>query len=144
MKSAAVLMLATVLGLALLRMSGLTQRSAEEQPQTSPPSQVEPQTEKPRFTKDYEEAMREKDRKVILVFGADWCPACVVLKKHLEGMNLDGYLVCVLDVDESRDIKRKHGARMLPTSIIMEDGKEVSRHVGFDKQYYDAWVEENR
>jgi hypothetical protein len=34
--------------------------------------------------------------------------------------------------------------RLLPTSIIMEDGKEVSRHKGFDKKSYDAWVEENR
>jgi thioredoxin-like negative regulator of GroEL len=144
MRSAAVLMLATVLGLALLKMSGRPQGSAEEQPQTSPPSQVEPQTEKPHFTEDYEEAMREKDRKVILVFGADWCPACVMLKKHLKEMSLDGYLVCTLDVDENRGVKRKRGARMLPTSIIMEDGKEVSRHVGFDKKSYDAWVEENR
>jgi thioredoxin-like negative regulator of GroEL len=144
MRSAAVLMLATVLGLALLKMSGLPQGSAKEQPQTSPPSQVEPQTEKQRFTEDYEEAMREKDRKIILVFGADWCPHCVVLKKHLEGMNLDGYLVCTVDVEENRDIKRKHAVRMLPTSIIMENGKEASRHKGFDKKSYDAWVEENR
>jgi len=144
MRSAAVLMLATVLVLAAFKMSGRIQKSAEEQPQTSPPVQVEPKSEKSRFTEDYEEAMREKDRKVILVFGADWCPHCVVLKKHLKEMNLDGYLVCTLDVDENRDVKRKHGARMLPTSIIMEDGKEVSRHVGFDKKFYDAWVEENR
>jgi thioredoxin 1 len=144
MRSAAVLMLATVLGLALLKMSELPQGSAEERPQTSPPSQAEPQKEKPRFTEDYEEAMREKDRKVILVFGADWCPHCVVLKKHLEGMNLDGYLVCTVDVDKNRDLKRKHRVRALPTSIIMEDGSEVSRQRGFEKGPYDAWVEENR
>lgn len=144
MKSAAVLMLATVLGLALFYRSGQPQRSADEQPQTSPPAQVEPPTEKPRFTEDYESAMKEKDRKVILVFGADWCPHCVLLKEHLKEMNLDGYLVCVVDADRNREAKRAHSVRILPTSIILEKGEEVSRERGFDKKSYDAWVEGNR
>lgn len=144
MKSAAVLMLATVLGLVLFYRSGQPQRSADEQPQTSPPAQVEPPAEKPRFTEDYEEAMREKDRKVILVFGADWCPHCVLLKEHLKGINLDGYLVCVVDVDENREAKRVHSVRILPTSVIVKDGKELSREKGFDKQSFESWVEKNR
>lgn len=144
MKSAAVLMLATVLGMALFYRSGQTQRQAVEQPQTSPPVQVEPQAEKPRFTEDYESAMKEKDRKVILVFGADWCPHCVLLKEHLKEKKLDGYLVCVVDVDKNREAKKSHSVRILPTSIILENGEEVSRKRGFDKKNYDAWVEENR
>lgn len=144
MKSAAVLMLATFLVLVILYKSGRHQISAEEQPQTSPPSQVEPPLKKPGFIEDYKEAMREKERKVILVFGAEWCPHCVLLKEHLKEMNLDGYLVCLVDVDSNREAKKAHSVRVLPTSIILKDGEEVSREKGFDKKKYDSWVEKNR
>jgi thiol-disulfide isomerase/thioredoxin len=144
MRSAAVLMLATVLGLALLKMSGQPQRSADDQPQTSPPAQVEPPAEKPQFTEDYDAAIREKDRKVLLIFSADWCPHCVLLKDHLKETNLEGYLVCVVDIGSNRAARRTHSVRSLPTSIILKDGEEVSRERGFDKQSFDAWVEKNR
>lgn len=144
MKSAAALVLVTALVLAFFLKSGLTIESAERQPRTSPPVQAEPKAETPRVTEDYEEAMKETERKVILVFGAEWCPHCVVLKEHLKEMNLEGYLVCLVDVDDSKEIKRKHAVRILPTSIILDDGKEVSRLKGFEKDNFDKWVEENR
>lgn len=144
MKSAAALMLVTVLVLAFVFKSGLTLESAERQPQTSPPTQTEPKVEKPRVTEDYEEAMKETERKVILVFGAEWCPHCVVLKDHLKDVNLDGYLVCLVDVDDNKEAKRNHAVRVLPTSVILDEGKEVSRLKGFEKDKFDNWVEENR
>lgn len=144
MKSAAVLMLVAIVALVLFLKCGQTGGPAEEQPQTSPPQQAEPKADKPVFTKDYEAAMQEKDGKVIVVFGAEWCPHCVVLKDHLKSMNLQGYTVCFVDVDEHKELKRKYGVRSLPTSIIFYQGKETSREKGFDKARYEAWVEENR
>lgn len=144
MRSAAVLMLVAVLGLALFLKSGQISESAEGQPRTSPPAQVEPPQAKPSFTEDYEAAMGETERKVIVVFGAEWCPHCVLLKDHLKEMNLEGYLVCLVDVDQHKDIQKKHAVKLLPTSILIEKGKETSREKGFDKAKFDAWVEENR
>lgn len=144
MRSAAVLMLAMVVVLALLSRSGRDMRSAEDQPQTSPPAQVEPKPKAPSITDDYEEAMKEAERKVILVFGAEWCPHCVLLKDHLGNMNLDGYLICVVDVDDHKELKRKYKARSLPTSVMLDAGKEVSRKVGFQKAEYEEWIESNR
>lgn len=144
MKSAAALVLVTSLVLALLFKSGLMLESAARQPQTSPPKQAEPKAEKPEVTEDYEEAMNENERKVILVFGAEWCPHCVVLKNNLKDMNLEGYLVCLIDVDKNKDAQRKHSVRLLPTSVMLESGKEISREKGFDKARFEAWLEHNR
>ena len=140
MKSAAVLMLVTVLGLAVFYKSGQPQGSADEQPQTSPPAQ--PET--PRITEDYEQAKKETKRKVILVFGAEWCPHCVTLKGHLKDMNLDGYLVCLVDVDNEKNLSKEYKVRSLPTSVILDKGEEVSRIKGFESNKFDAWLEQNR
>jgi len=139
MRSAVVLALASIMVLIFLLVSGQATKSSGEQPQTSPPPHL-----KPAFTEDYEEAMSEKDRKVLLVFGAEWCPHCVTLKAHLKDVNLDGFLVCVLDVDKRKEMKSKHSLKALPTCIIVDKGEEVSRMRGFDKKKFDAWIEENR
>lgn len=144
MKSAVALMLVAALGLALFMKCGLTLGSAEERPQTSPLAHNDQPKAKPSFTEDYEAAMDETERKVIVVFGAEWCPHCALLKDHLKVMNLDGYLVCLVDVDKQKDAQRKHGVRVLPTSIMFEGGKEISRQKGFDKDKLEDWVEENR
>lgn len=140
MKSAAALALVTILGLAVFIKSGLTQESAARQPQTSPPAQAE----RPRITDDYEEATREAERKVILVFGAEWCPHCVVLKGHLKDANLDGYLVCLVDVDAHRGAMKEYGVRSLPTCVLLDGGKEAARIKGFDKAKFDRWLDDNR
>jgi len=139
MRSASIFALATLTGLAFFATFGRTARSTDTPPQTSPKSYVEPIEEQPRFTGDYEAAMAEKDRRVILVFSADWCPHCVSLKEHLKGMELGDHLVCIVDVDQHKDLKRKHSVRILPTSIIVEEGKEVSRNRGFNPEKYDEW-----
>jgi len=142
MRYAAVVMLATVVGLAVFYKSDLP--PALEEPAAPPPAQVEPPVELPQFIEDYDAAMREKDRKVILVFGAEWCPHCVTLKENLKGMNLDGYLVCLVDVEKHKGARKYHAVRILPTSVILKDGKEMSRKRGFEKQGFEAWVEGNR
>ena len=144
MKSATTVFLVVLVGLVLFMKSARPQLKIVVNEDKKPPVQVEPPVVKPKFTEDYEAAMAEKDCKVILVFGADWCPGCVRLKEHLKEANLDGYLVCFVDVGENRKVKRAHSVKLVPTSIICNKGEEVSRIVGFEAEKYDAWVEKNR
>jgi thiol-disulfide isomerase/thioredoxin len=143
MRYAMALALAVILGLALAAFMP-DGESPQERPQSSPPTQAEPPAERPTFTEDYDLAMAEKGRKVILVFGADWCPHCSVLEEHLKGMNLEGYLVCSVDVDSRKDLASEYRIKVLPTSVVLLEGKEVSRTKGFSKASYDRWVESNR
>lgn len=113
-------------------------------PQNSSPQIVEPPVEESHFTDDYEEAISEKERKVILVFGAEWCAHCVKLKDYLKTADLKGYLVCFLNTEDRRDLKREYGVRSLPTSVMLKEGKEISRERGFDTAKYDSWIENNK
>lgn len=148
MKPATALVLVALLGVALLLKSGRPQLNisfgSDKRPQAQAEPEAEKPAEKPKFTEDYDAAMAEKDVRVILVFGAEWCPACVRLKEHLKSANLDGYLVCFVNPGENRKARRAHSVKVLPTSVVCENGEEVSRVVGFESKKYDAWLEDNR
>jgi len=106
--------------------------------------EVKEQENKETFTEDYEKAMQEKNRKVIVIFKTEWCVYCDILEKHLKETNLEGYLVCYVNATEHRDLKRKYGVKIFPTSIMMKDGKETSREIGFKKEKYNEWLSKNR
>lgn len=116
----------------------------KELPQNSSPQIVEPPKEESYFTDNYEKAISEKERKVILVFGAEWCAHCVKLKNYLKTADLNGYLVCFLNTEDRKDLRREYAVRSLPTSVMLKEGKEISRERGFDVTKYGSWIENNK
>jgi thiol-disulfide isomerase/thioredoxin len=98
----------------------------------------------PVFVDDYEKAISNKDRNVLVILGTDWCSHCVKLKREVNSLNLDDYVVCVVDAEERKDIKKQHSVSSYPTSLILVNGKEVSRKSGYDKKSYEGWLESNR
>ena len=87
---------------------------------------------------EYDEA--DKDQRVLLILGADWCIYCNKLKADMDTMDLSGYEVRVFNVDHDKDISGKYRVSSLPTSIIILNGKEVSRKVGYIKSDYMKWL----
>lgn len=144
MRSIITLILACAIGLTLFSRLSRQPTAQEIKPETPPPAQEIKPEPRASFTEDYESAMKETERKVLLVFGAKWCPHCKELEAHLKEINLDGILVCKVDVDKHRDIARKHSVRLLPVSIMIEKGEEKSRVKGFSKAEFDAWLSANK
>lgn len=85
------------------------------------------------------------DRNIVVIFGADWCPYCVKLKKQIGSLQpLKKYIVCILDVDK-KDKNQKAinllRPKSLPTSIIIDkDSKELSRITGYRERDYITWL----
>lgn len=92
----------------------------------------------------YEQAIKNADRNVLVVFGTDWCSHCVRLKKDIKSLNLDDYVVCVVDADENKEIARKNKVSSYPTSVIFSEGKEIARKKGYTKGDYQGWLDSNR
>lgn len=99
---------------------------------------------KPIFEEDYEKAVSHGERNVLVIFGAEWCKYCKILKNDMPIMNLDGYVICYVDVTKNKDLKVRKGISSLPTSMIIDQGREVSRKVGYLEQEYKDWLESNR
>jgi len=82
------------------------------------------------------------EHKVLLIFSADWCVNCQVLKNDLIKHNdLHDIIICTVDIDHSPDIARSFKIRKIPVSIILDNNQEKSRYIGY-KQYteYLLWI----
>ena len=85
------------------------------------------------------------NKKLIIIFGADWCPYCKDLKKDVKNIKeFSEYIVCFIDTDKNKDLIKKFRVRGLPTSIIIDSKEnELSRKTGYKKPDYEEWLSSN-
>ena len=68
--------------------------------------------------------------KKIKYFGATWCGPCQTFKPIIKEIASDGYNVEFIDIDENEQEALSYGVRGVPTTIILENNKELGRFVG--------------
>ena len=136
-KTIAILMFAGLISLCVAKR----EREAPEL-FAAPPSPTIPKAdEKPVFLENYEDAVATQGKKVLVIFGADWCGYCNLLKRDLKDMSLDGYVVCIVNIDDRPDLNKSNRVSLLPTSVVIKDGKEIGRKQGYNKDQYKNWLE---
>lgn len=67
--------------------------------------------------------------KILLDFYADWCGPCKMLAPILE--QVDFIDVLKINVDEFPELSAKFGVMSIPTLVLMDNGKEIKRDLGF-------------
>ncbi len=88
--------------------------------------------------KDFVELIKED--KILIDFFATWCGPCKMLSPILEKVESNLKVVKV-DVDEFEDLAREYGVMSIPTLVVLENGKEVNRHIGFiDKNNLESFL----
>lgn len=106
-----------------------------------------PDTTKTIFYDEYEEAKKVSiafNKKLLIIFGADWCPYCKDLKKDVSRIeNFTYYIVCFINTDKNKDIVSEFKIKSLPTSIIVDKENEEVRKTGYKYRDYEKWLEEN-
>ena len=83
---------------------------------------------------------------VLLVFMADWCPACQAYKPQLElftERHGDKVKVCIVDADVSVAIKQYYGVMDIPSTFLFLNGEEKRelQSGGWDYEYIVEFVE---
>lgn len=100
------------------------------------------------FYDEYDKAKKlsiDYDKKLVLVFGADWCPYCKDLKRDVkEIQGFSKYIVCFINTDKNKELVQKNKIRSLPTSIVFDTkDNELGRKTGYKKQDYENWLDSN-
>ncbi|MDR2402302.1 MAG: thioredoxin [Cytophagales bacterium] len=82
---------------------------------------------------DFEEEVLKSDKPVLVDFFASWCGHCQRLMKIVEQVSAarSDIKVVKVDVDESEMLATQFAVRSVPTIIVLINGKEIKRVVGF-------------
>ena len=68
--------------------------------------------------------------KTVKYFSATWCGPCKAFKPIMNEVASEGYSIEFIDVDQEQNKAEKYGVRSVPTTVVEENGVEVSRFVG--------------
>ena len=63
-------------------------------------------------------------------FSAIWCGPCKAFKPVMNEIAGEGYSIEFIDVDQEQNKAVKYNVRSVPTTVIEENGVEVTRFVG--------------
>lgn len=81
------------------------------------------------------------NKKLILIFSAEWCLYCKKLKSDIENLkDKDKYILCLVDINKNKIIADKYKVKILPTSIVLKDNIEQERISGYNKNDYINWL----
>lgn len=118
-------------------------------PKVVVPKVVVPKLETNLVYDDFNKAIalgKAHNRNIVIVFGAEWCPYCVVLKKDASKITqFDNFIVAFLDTDNkeaNQQAVNLYRPRSLPTSVIIDvNKKELSRKIGYRNKDYTKWLD---
>ena len=83
---------------------------------------------------NFEKEVLESETPVIIDFFADWCMPCKMMAPVFESLSeeYEGKLkFCKVNVDEHPGLSSEFGIQGIPALVIVSEGKETGRIVGF-------------
>lgn len=85
---------------------------------------------------NFEEVVLKSDKLVVVDFFATWCGPCQMLSPVLEEISheLADVTIVKVDVDEAPQLAEKYGVFSIPNVVMIKDGKEIDRFVGFSSK----------
>lgn len=89
-------------------------------------------------------AENDRERVVLVAFGAKWCGPCRHLDPELDFVRkgLTGKILIVhVDIDQHRDFARQCHVESIPCMVLFKGRKEISRRVGYsDRNDLRFWL----
>jgi len=92
-----------------------------------------------------EELLSQK-KVTVLDFWAEWCGPCRMLSPIIDQLSADNegkdVSIIKVNVDKNQDLAAKFGVRGIPTVVVLKDGEEKTKMVGFkEKSEYQSIID---
>ncbi|GAB2214122.1 hypothetical protein Droror1_Dr00018460 [Drosera rotundifolia] len=94
----------------------------------------------------YFESSKQTNKLIVLDFTATWCGPCRYMDPTITEF-ADKYTdvdFVKIDVDELMDVAREFGVQVMPTFLLMKNGREVDKVVGAKKKDLRCKIERHR
>lgn len=79
-------------------------------------------------------ALSEKsDKEILVVFTADWCKYCSIMKQDISKAPkiVEDKIVCYVDYDTNNDLVKEYKVKLIPDYFILKKRIEMKRTVGY-------------
>ncbi len=82
---------------------------------------------------NFEKEVLKSEKKVLVDFNATWCGPCKMMGPVIEELSeeMKNIKFVSVDVDDEDELAETYEVSSIPCLVLFEDGKEVSRNVGF-------------
>lgn len=69
----------------------------------------------------------------LIDFWASWCMPCKMLSPIVDevAQEMENVTVGKVNIDEQQELAMQYGIMSIPTLVVLQDGKEIKRSVGF-------------
>ncbi|MEZ6041740.1 MAG: trypsin-like peptidase domain-containing protein [Planctomycetaceae bacterium] len=71
---------------------------------------------------------------LLLDFTASYCPPCQQMLPIIQRMEKDGYPIKKIDISENSQLSRQYKVDLIPTFVLLVEGREVKRFVGLTSE----------
>lgn len=82
---------------------------------------------------NFEQEVQKQSRIVLVDFYAEWCGPCKMLSPIVDEIAKERADIKVgkVNIDESSELAIQHRVMSVPTLLVMQNGKELARSVGY-------------
>lgn len=82
---------------------------------------------------NFESEVLNEAKTVLVDFNAAWCGPCRMLKPVLDELSneRDDYKFVSVNIDDEEELSDKYQVSSIPCLVVLKDGKEIKRSVGF-------------
>ena len=74
---------------------------------------------------EFENEVLNSDKKVLVDFYATWCGPCKIISPIIEEVKF-----VKVDIDANQELAEKYEVVYIPTLVVIENGKEITKSVG--------------